>query len=363
MLDLLKETFTEWQEDDASRMAAALAYYAVFSLAPLLIIAVAVAGFFWSGVAARGLIFDQIKGVLGPDAAQLVQTMVKNAGDRGTGILSTVIGVITLLLGATGVFTQLQGALNRVWEVMPDPDAGLVSTVVGRVLSFGMVLGIGFLLLVSLLLSAAVSAMGQLVTNAAPGLQFVGQLLNFVVSLGVITLLFAMIYKILPDVEIGWEDVWVGAAATAFLFTVGKLLIGLYIGRASYGSAFGAAGSLVVILVWVYYSAQIVFLGAEFTQVYARRYGSRIVPDARAVWVPTARDRSAEAVAVSQRRDQARGHGVVRAGGMGAATPSPTDGAAGEAGGTKESALAMGFTLVVGAVALLLGRVLDSNRP
>lgn len=361
MLGTLKETVSEWQEDNASRLAAALAYYTVFSLAPLLIIAIAVAGFFWSGQAAQGLVFDQIRGVLGANAAELVQTMIQNAGNRGSGILGTVVGVVTLLLGATGVFAALQGALNEVWDVMPDPDTGFMSTITDRLLSFGMVLIIGFLLLVSLVLSAALSAVGQFVSGLSPGLQFVGQVVNFVVSFGVITLLFASIYKVLPDVEIDWGDVWIGAATTAFLFAVGKLLLGVYIGRASYGSVFGAAGSLVVILVWIYYSAQILFFGAEFTQVYARRHGSRIVPDADAVWQPEVRLRLAPGQRASRQEAQPMARGS-RQPAESAGVPRADAGGRTEdaEGGAKESALAMGFTLVVGAVALLLGRVLNS---
>lgn len=364
MLDLLKETVAKWQEDNASRLAAALAYYTVFSLAPLLIIAIAVAGFFWSDQAAQGLIFEQIRGVLGPNAAQLVQTMIENVGDRGSGILGSVIGVATLLLGAAGVFVQLQGALNEVWDVMQDPDAGFMSTIVDRLLSFGMVLAIGLLLLASLVLSAALSTVGQFIADLSPNLQIVGQVVDFVVSFGVITVLFGLIYKVLPHVEIAWGDIWIGAAVTAFLFTVGKLFLGMYIGRASYGSVFGAAGSLVVILIWIYYSAQILFFGAEFTQVYARRRGSRIVPDEGAVWQPEARIEAAQATTASRSRAESTQSRRVRRRSLDAqALPGPEsdDGTPNGEGGAKESAVAMGFTLVVGAVALLLGRVLNSR--
>lgn len=281
--DLIKTTIKEWQEDKAARLGAALAYYTIFSLAPLLVIAIAVAGLVFGQEAAQGQIMNQIAGLIGPQNAQLLQTMIQNASQPGTSIVATVLGLATLLLGATGVFGQLQDALNTMWEVQPKPGRGLLGLIKDRFLSFAMVLGTGFLLLVSLVLSAALAALGTFVGGLLPAPGLVLEVINFIVSFGTITLLFAAIYKLLPDVKIAWRDVWIGAVVTALLFTIGRTLIGVYIGRTSTASTYGAAGALVVILLWTYYSAQILFLGAEFTQVYANRYGSRVQPARGAV--------------------------------------------------------------------------------
>ena len=276
--DLLKTTYTEWSEDKASRLAAALAYYTAFSIAPLLLISIAVAGLVFGQEAAQGQLFGQIEGLLGAEGAAAIETAVAGSNDRSAGVLATIIGLATLLWSASNVFGQLQEALNTIWEVHPDPTAGIMATIKRRFLSMTMVLGIGFLLLVSLVLTAALGVVGNFFNNLIPGGAAVWQVVNFIVSFVVVMALFAAIYKVLPDATIKWNDVWVGAAVTALLFTVGKLLIGLYLGHASVGSTFGAAGSLLVFLVWVYYSAQILFFGAEFTQVYARMYGSHIQP-------------------------------------------------------------------------------------
>lgn len=286
IVGLLKETAKEWSEDKSSRLAAALAYYTIFSLAPLLIIVIAIAGFIFGKDAAQGEIVGQLQGLLGRDAAQGIQTVLANAGKKSSGgIITTILNFGILIFGASGVFAQLQDAMNTVWEVAPKPGQGIKQVIRTRLLSFSMILVIGFLLLVSLGLSAGLAVVGNLMSNLLPGFGFLWQLLNFAISFGVITLLFAMIFKILPDAKIAWGDVWLGAGLTALLFAIGKLLIGLYLGNASVGSAYGAAGSLVVLLIWVYYSAQIMFFGAEFTQVYARHYGSRIVPADHAVAV------------------------------------------------------------------------------
>ena len=273
---LFKETFRQWGEDKVSRLAAALAYFTVFSIAPLLIIAISVAAFFFGEEAARGQIVDQIQGLMGPEGAAAVESMIANANQVQGGLLAIIIGIVTLLSGASGVFGQLQDALNTIWEVAPKPGQGVINFIRARFLSFSMVLIIAFLLLVSLVVSAGVAAAGTYVADIAPILAVLWESINFLVSFGVITLLFAAIYKVLPDVKIAWGDVWIGAAVTALLFTIGRTLIGLYLGNAAVGSAYGAAGSLVVLLVWVFYSAQILLFGAEFTQVYTRRYGSRI---------------------------------------------------------------------------------------
>ena len=271
---LLKETFSEWSEDKASRLAAALAYYTIFSLAPLLIIAIAVAGLVFGQEAAQGELVAQIQGLVGQEGAKLIETMIQSASKPTSGIIATAIAIATILFGASGLFGQLQDALNTIWEVKPKPERSILGMVKDRFLSFTMVLGIGFLLLVSLIISAVLSALNPYLTDLLPGSIYLIQILNVVISFGVITLLFAMIYKVLPDVKIAWGDVWIGAAVTSLLFTLGKFLIGLYLGNSSAGSAYGAAGSLVVLLLWVYYSAQILLFGAEFTQVYAKRRGS-----------------------------------------------------------------------------------------
>jgi membrane protein len=282
---LIKETFGDWSEDKAVRLAAALSYYTVVALAPLLVIIIAIAGLVFGREAAEGQIVAQIGSLVGQQSAEAIQGIIANASQPKSGIIASLLGIATLLFGASGVFGQLQDGLNTVWEVQPKPGRGLLGIIKDRFLSLTMVFGVGFLLLVSLVLSAALSALGGYVNRLLPLPEVLLQGLNFITSLLVITLLFAMIFKVLPDAEIAWGDVWIGAAITAMLFAVGKLLLGLYIGRSSVGSAYGAAGSLIVILVWIYYSTQILFLGAEFTQVYANRYGSLIKPDEDAVAV------------------------------------------------------------------------------
>ncbi|MBD2102916.1 YihY/virulence factor BrkB family protein [Leptolyngbya sp. FACHB-261] len=282
-IDLIKETITEWNEDKASRLAAALAYYTVFSLAPLLIIAIAVAGFVFGEEAARGQLDDQIQHLVGAEGADAIQAMIQGASKPSSGRIATIIGIVTLLFGASGVFGQLQEALNTIWEVAPKPGRGIVGFIKDRFLSFSMVLGTGFLLLVSLVLSAILSGISAYLGGLLPGFDILWQVVNFAISFGVTSLLFALIYKVLPDANVAWGDVTIGAIATSLLFTIGRTLIGIYLGSSGVGSTYGAAGSLVIVLLWVYYSAQILFLGAEFTQVYARKYGSRIVPASNAI--------------------------------------------------------------------------------
>jgi membrane protein len=283
ILDLLKETFAEWSKDKASRLAAALAYYTVFSLAPLLVIVIAIAGSVFGEEAARGEIVGQIQGLVGRDGAEVIQTTIENANKPAVGTIASVISVAVLFFGASGVFAELQDALNTVWEVQPKPGRGIINIIRSRFLSFTMVLGIGFLLLVSLVLSAALTALINFFGHVLPGIDFIWQIVNFILSFVVTTLVFGLIYKVLPDVKIAWSDVWIGAIITSLLFSIGRFVLGLYLGNSSFGSTYGAAGSLVIILAWVYYAAQILFFGAEFTQVYARRYGSQIVPARNAV--------------------------------------------------------------------------------
>jgi membrane protein len=283
LLTLVKDTASDWKEDKADRLAAALAFYTVLSLAPLVVIAVAVAGLVVGQDAARGQLSGQISALVGPPAASAIEGILANASKPSTGVISTVLGAIVLLVGASGVFGELQDSLNTIWEVTPKPGRGIWGFLRDRFFSFTMVLGVGFLLLVSLVVSAGLAAAGKVLSGALPGGEALWSGINFVVSFGIITTLFAFIYKVVPDVTVRWSDVWVGAAVTALLFTLGKIGIGLYLGKSTVASAYGAAASVVVITVWVYYSAQILFLGAEFTQVYARTFGSRIEPSKNAI--------------------------------------------------------------------------------
>ncbi len=283
-ITLVKDTYKDWSADKASQLAAALSYYTIFSLAPLLVIAIAVAGFVWGEEAARGAIVQQISGLVGQQGAEQVQTMIQNASQPGRGLVATIIGVIVLILGATGVFNQLQDSMNTVFEVKNKPMSVWVM-IRERFLSFAMVLAIGFLLLASLLVTAALGAFGNVMLGLMPGFEFLMQVISFVVSFAVVTLLFAVMFKYLPDIKIAWKDTLLGAAVTSLLFTIGRTAIGLYLGNSNYGTAFGAAGSLIVILVWLYYTGQILFFGAEFTQIYAERYGQGIEPKENAEWL------------------------------------------------------------------------------
>lgn len=272
---LLKATYTEWSKDRVPRMGAALAYYTIFSLAPLLVISIAIAGFVFGADAVQGRIMGQIQGLVGSESARAVQTMIQSAHKPAHGVIATVIGVVVLLLGASGVFSEMQDALNAIWKVDTTSKTGVWNLIRSRFLSFGMVLGIGFLLLVSLLLSAALSAVASYASGFIPVPPVVLQILDFLFSLFFIAALLAMIFKLLPDVKIAWSDVWVGAVLTSLLFTAGKFLIGFYIAKSVTMSAYGAAGSVVIILVWIYYSAQLLYFGAEFTHVYSQDCGSQ----------------------------------------------------------------------------------------
>jgi membrane protein len=268
---LTRETFIEWNRDGASRLAAALAYYTIFSLAPLLLIIIAVAGFFFGQLRAREGLLRELEGLLGPSGMEYVRAMLDTTWEPATGILATVIGLTVLLIGATGAFAQLQEALNIIWETPPRRGKGLWPLIRQRLLSFSLVLTIGFLLLVSLALSTGLSAVGKYLSWLLPAYMFpVLYIVNAAFSFAVTTVLFAAIYKILPDTRVRWRNVWLGASMAALLFSIGRTLIGFYLGRSSFSSVYGAAGSFVVILFWVYYSAQILFFGAEFTQVTSR---------------------------------------------------------------------------------------------
>jgi membrane protein len=281
--NLLKLTYKGWQEDKASRLAAALAYYTIFSLGPLLIIVIAVTGFFWDEAAVQSSVTGQVQGLVGDQGEEFVSGLLTSASNPARGIFATIVGIITLVFGALGAFNELHNALNTIWEVKEEETKGFLQTIkkiiFSRLLSFSMVLGIGFLLLVSLVVSAGLSAAQETLGNAIPVSEILMQIINLIISIAVITILFALIFKFLPDAEIAWRDVWLGAFFTAVLFSLGKFLIGLYLGNSAVATSFGAAGSLVLLLIWIYYSAQILFFGAEFTQVYANQFGSKIVPE------------------------------------------------------------------------------------
>ncbi len=273
---LLKSVFSSWSDDYAPSMGAALAYYTMFSIAPLLLIVISVAGLVFGEEAARGEIFHQLRGLMGAEGAQAVQGLLESANKPTQGIVSTIIGAILLLVGATTVFGELQSDLDRIWRApVRENTSGIWGLLRTRLLSFGMIMGLGFLMMVSLVFSAALAAMSKWWGPVFGGWEAIAHIFNQLISFGLTTVVFAMIYKFMPRVKIEWHDVWVGALVTAFLFTVGKFLISLYIGKAGVSSSFGAAGSLVILLVWVYYSAQIFLLGAEFTWIYSHTHGSR----------------------------------------------------------------------------------------
>ncbi len=284
--DLLKKTGSEWVDDEASRLAASLALYTLLSIAPLLVIAVAVAGMVFGAEAARGQISGEISTVVGPQAGQAIEAMVANARTPESGIIGTVVGVVVLLFGASGVFGELQSALNRIWEVKPKPGRGVWGFLRDRFWSFSMVMGVAFLLLVSLVVSAAVVALTHRLGQLIP-LPALWQMLNILIGIAVTTVLFALTFKIVPDVKISWREVWLGGFVTAILFSAGRVALSWYVGRSATVSPFGAAGSLVALIIWVYYSAQILFLGAEFTQVHAAARGRRPEPTSNAVPLDT----------------------------------------------------------------------------
>jgi membrane protein len=276
----LRQALAGWWNDDVPRLGASLAYYTLFSLAPILVVAIAIGGLVFGEEAVRGQIVGQIQGLIGREGAEAVQSMLEGAARPSRSVPATVIGIVTFFLGATGAFLELQTALNTIWRVKPKPGGSFLRMLLlQRLVSFGLVVAMGFLLLTSLLVSTALAAVHTYMGNAFPGAFVLWEALNVVVSLAVITLLFALVYKVLPDVKLSWGDVWVGALVTAGLFTIGKLLIGLYLGSTSIASTYGAAGSVVVILVWVYYSAQVILLGSEFTREYVAKYGRRPPPE------------------------------------------------------------------------------------
>ena len=272
---LFKKAGVAWIDDFAPSMGAAISYYTVFSLAPLLVIVIAIAGAVFGRDAVTGQIVAQLSGLIGQDGAEVVQGLVKAASDTDKGLVAGLVSVVVVLIGATTVFAELQSALDRIWHVpVEERPSGFRALVMTRLVSFGLILGVAFLLMVSLSVSAGLAAFGSWADDLFPGWELLMQLLNVAISLSVGTLLFAMIYKLMPSTPIAWKDVWIGAAVTAVLFEVGKLVIGLYLGKSGVTETFAAAGSLVVLLAWVYYAAQVFLLGAEFTKVYADEHGS-----------------------------------------------------------------------------------------
>jgi len=275
LFQLANTAFRNWMNDYAPSMGAALAYYTVFSIAPLLVIVIAVAALIFGQDAAQAAIMDQARGLIGENGAKAIEGMLASAQKPKQGMIASALGILLLLIGATTVLAELESNLNRIWKVEPDKRSGIWHFIRTRLLSIGMVLAIGFLLIVSLVVSAAIAAWGKAWGGWFGGMETLLHIANFTVSVAIVTVLFAIIYKFMPRVAIRWRDVWVGALVTSLLFSFGKFLIGLYIGKSGVESSYGAAGALVVLLVWVYYSAQIFLLGAEFTKVYAESHGSR----------------------------------------------------------------------------------------
>ena len=277
---LLKKTFNEWMEDKSMKLAASLAYYTAFSLAPLLVIVIAVLSLMYGQDAARGQVAQQMRLLMGGPAAQATQDIILHASQQGGGVTATIISLIILLFGASGVFGELQDSMNTIWEVQAKPDRGIKDVIKQRFFSITMVFGIVFLLLVSLVVSTMISTFSARWTSQA---HWLARAVDVVFSIGVVAVLFAMLFKFLPDAKVRWRDVWLGGIITSILFTIGKYLLTLYLSRGTTTSAYGAAGSFAALLIWVYYSAQILFFGAEFTQVYARTYGTKPEPAENAI--------------------------------------------------------------------------------
>lgn len=284
IFELLKESYQGWSHDNASLFAAALTYYTFLSLAPVLVIIVAVAGLFYGDAAVRGDIVNDIKLAVGEDAAVVIQDLIANASTSGDSVRATVLSTLLLLVGASGLFSQLQRTLNMIWGLRPAPETGILNTIRKRALAFAMLLVVGLLMLLSIATTTFITSVGDRLVFWLPGIGRLLPQINIVASLVILTLLFALLFKMLPDAHITWKDVLLGAAVTTLLFMLGRYLINLYLSRGSTTSAYGAAGSFVLILLWVYYSAQIFLFGAEFTKVYANKYGTRLKPAANAVW-------------------------------------------------------------------------------
>jgi len=284
-LALVKTTFNDWLDDDALRLGASLAFYTVWSIGPLLLVVVSIAGLAFGRAAAQGDVVASLRGLVGDAGAQSIQEAIVHANDSGHTVLANIVGIAALLFAASGVFGELKSSLNIVWDVTPKPGSFWL-TIKQRFFSLTMVLGTGFLLLVSLILSAALSAIGSRFHDKIPGGEAVWHVVHIAFSVGITAVVFTLMFKVIPDAKIAWKDVWLGGFATAVMFSAGQVLIGLYLGKTSVGSAYGAASSLMIVLLWVFFSSCILFLGAEFTQVYANMYGSNIGPTENAVGVP-----------------------------------------------------------------------------
>ncbi|MCX2741968.1 YihY/virulence factor BrkB family protein [Pontibacter anaerobius] len=286
IFQLMRVSVNNFLENNSLRLAAALAYNAIFSIPPLLLIVIKAAGFFFGEQAVSGKLEDQVSQAISPDAASQVQTMVQNASTQESTGWAMWVGIGTLIFASTTFFVTLQQSLNSVWDIKVKPTSSIMRMAKERLFSFGLILSIALLMLISFIISAAVSVLSDYLSELLPGIGvWVIKLLDFAISIGLITLLFALIYKYLPDAHIRWKDTLIGALITAILFTIGKFLISWYIGTSDPGSAYGAAGSIILILVWIYYSSMIVFYGAEVTQQYARKFGQKISPKAHAVFV------------------------------------------------------------------------------
>lgn len=283
--NLLKSSVTAWIDDKAPRLGAALSFYTIFALPPLFMIAIFIASLVFNPEAVRSQMFSQVGGLIGKRSAQAIESTMATQYQSDKGTFASTAAIITLIVTATGMFIELQDALNTIWKVVPKPGHSLMGFVRMRLMSFAMIVGIAFLLLVSLIISAALAALSRYVNELIPGLGSLSLVASDLVSFIVIMVLFALIFKILPDVKIAWRDVWIGAGVTSLLFTLGKFLLGWYLGRSATISAYGAAGSLVLILLWVYYSAQILFFGAEVTKAYATRFGRKVQPASYARWI------------------------------------------------------------------------------
>jgi len=285
IFNLLKASVGAWSDDKSPRLGAALSFYTVFAMPPLFMIAIFIASLVFNPTSVQTEMFSEVGGLIGKKSAEAIQTATAAQYQTNKGLVASAIAIVTLILTATGLFIELQDALNTIWRVEAKPGHGVMGFIRIRLMSFAMVVGIGFLLMVSLIVSAALAAATKFIGGLFPAVGFLSVLGSDLVSFAVITLLFAMIFKVLPDVKIAWRDVWIGAAVTSLLFTAGKFLLGWYLGRSTTISAYGAAGSVVLILLWVYYSAQILFFGAEITKVYANRFGVRLRPASYARWV------------------------------------------------------------------------------
>jgi membrane protein len=283
-----RKAVAAWWEADPFRQSAVIAYYAIFSIPALLVIIITVAGWAFGQDAIQGEVSDQIAGAVGIETANDIEEMIAKAGERKSSVWAAIISIVTLIFGATGVFAQMQTSLNQIWEVKAVAEKAWLKTIKDRLFSFGLIISIAFLLLISLVISSLLSAFGDWMQSYMPDfILVIFQLLNFIISLGVISVLFALMYKILPDAKVKWRYIWIGAIATSLLFTVGKTALGFYFGQAEPASTYGAAGSVVLIMLWVSYSCMIVFLGAEFTKQYATHHGKEIVPTQNAEKIET----------------------------------------------------------------------------